>query len=46
MFSQMSLGHTVMWGMLTALLVGTPFVPAFFAILQTLREKFKSKAVN
>ena len=43
MFSQMSLGHTVMWGMLAALLVGTPFIPVFFAIVQSIREAAKAK---
>ncbi|WNO08322.1 multidrug efflux RND transporter permease subunit [Teredinibacter sp. KSP-S5-2] len=43
MFSQMSLGHTVMWGMLAALLVGTPFIPVFFSMLQALREKIKGQ---
>lgn len=41
MFSQMSLGHTVMWGMLAALIIGTPFIPVFFAMLQSLRESLK-----
>lgn len=41
MFSQLSLGHTVLWGMLAALLVGTPFIPVFFAMLQSMRERFK-----
>lgn len=43
MFSQMSLGHTVMWGMLAALLVGTPFIPVFFAIIQSIREAAKAR---
>ncbi len=43
MFSQMSLGHTVMWGMLTALLVGTPLIPVFFAVIQTIRERVKGE---
>ncbi|MCP5206500.1 MAG: multidrug efflux RND transporter permease subunit [Hahellaceae bacterium] len=43
MFSQMSLGHTVLWGMVTALLVGTPMIPVFFAIIQGVRERFKQK---
>jgi len=43
MFSQMSLGHTVMWGMLGALIIGTPFIPVFYAILQSLRESIKLK---
>ena len=46
MFSQMSLGHTVMWGMLAALIVGTPFIPVFFAIIQSTREAFKQKFLN
>ncbi len=43
MFSQLSLGHTVLWGMLTALLVGTPMIPVFYAIVQSTREKLKAK---
>ncbi|HEY7774720.1 MAG TPA: multidrug efflux RND transporter permease subunit [Marinagarivorans sp.] len=43
MFSQMSLGHTVMWGMLTALVVGTPVIPVFYAAIQSLREGVKHK---
>ena len=43
MFSQLSLGHTVMWGMLAALLVGTPMIPAFYAIVQSVRESVKAR---
>jgi HAE1 family hydrophobic/amphiphilic exporter-1 len=43
MFSQLSLGHTVMWGMLAALLVGTPMIPVFYAIVQSTRENIKAK---
>ncbi|MEQ3725730.1 multidrug efflux RND transporter permease subunit [Alcanivorax sp.] len=43
MFSQLSLGHTVMWGMLAALLIGTPMIPAFYAIVQALRENLKRR---
>ena len=43
MFSQLSLGHTVMWGMLAALLIGTPMIPAFYAIVQGARESLKAK---
>ena len=43
MFSQLSLGHTVMWGMLAALLVGTPMIPVFYAIVQSIRENIKAK---
>lgn len=40
-FGQRSLGLTVLGGMLAALLVGVFFVPGFYAIVQTLREKVK-----
>ena len=43
MFSQLSLGHTVMWGMLAALLIGTPMIPAFYAIVQGAREALKQR---
>ncbi|MEE2733607.1 MAG: multidrug efflux RND transporter permease subunit [Pseudomonadota bacterium] len=43
MFSQLSLGHTVLWGMLAALLVGTPMIPVFYAIVQSMRERLKAK---
>ncbi|HAU16696.1 MAG TPA: hydrophobe/amphiphile efflux-1 family RND transporter, partial [Gammaproteobacteria bacterium] len=43
MFSQLSLGHTVLWGMLAALLVGTPMIPVFYAIVQALRENLKAR---
>lgn len=41
MYGQRALGYTVMGGMLAALLVGTLFIPAFFAIVQGTREKLK-----
>lgn len=41
MFGQRSLGYTVFGGMLAALLVGTLFIPAFYRIVQGLREKLK-----
>ena len=41
MFGQRALGYTVFGGMLAALLVGTLFIPAFFSIVQGLREKLK-----
>jgi HAE1 family hydrophobic/amphiphilic exporter-1 len=41
-FGQRSLGITVFGGMLAALLVGTVFIPGFYAIVQTLREKLKA----
>lgn len=46
MFSQLSLGHTVMWGMLAALLIGTPMIPAFYAIVQSVRENLKQKLLG
>ena len=41
MYGQRALGYTVMGGMLAALLVGTLFIPAFFTIVQGIREKLK-----
>ncbi len=40
---QRSLGITVFGGMLAALLVGTLFIPAFYVIVQSLREKVKAR---
>jgi HAE1 family hydrophobic/amphiphilic exporter-1 len=40
-FGQRSLGITVLGGMLAALLVGIYFVPGFYAIVQSTREKLK-----
>jgi HAE1 family hydrophobic/amphiphilic exporter-1 len=42
-FGQRSLGITVFGGMLAALFVGTFFIPGFYAIVQTAREKVKQK---
>ena len=42
-FGQRSLGITVLGGMLAALLVGTFFIPGFYAIVQTLRERLKRR---
>jgi HAE1 family hydrophobic/amphiphilic exporter-1 len=42
MFGQRSLGITVFAGMMAALLVGTFFIPGFFVIVQSLRERLKS----
>ena len=42
-FGQRSLGITVFGGMLAALLVGTLFIPGFYAIVQSTREKLKAK---
>jgi HAE1 family hydrophobic/amphiphilic exporter-1 len=43
MFGQRSLGYTVFGGMLAALLVGTLFIPAFYTIVQGLREHIKQR---
>lgn len=45
MFGQKSLGITVFFGMLAALVVGTFFIPGFYVIVQSLREKLKRKPV-
>ena len=42
-FGQRSLGITVLGGMLAALLVGTFFIPGFYAIVQSTRERLKRK---
>ena len=42
-FGQRSLGITVFGGMLAALLVGTFFIPGFYAIVQGQRERLKFK---
>lgn len=42
-FGQISLGVTVMGGMLAALLVGTFFVPGFYVMVQSTRERLKSR---
>ena len=42
-FGQRSLGINVFGGMLAALLVGTFFIPGFYAIVQSTREKVKRK---
>ncbi len=42
-FGQRSLGITVLGGMLAALLVGTFFIPGFYAIVQSARERIKRK---
>ena len=40
-FGQRSLGIPVLGGMLAALLIGTFFIPGFYAIVQGLRERLK-----
>ncbi|MEH6583988.1 MAG: multidrug efflux RND transporter permease subunit [Halioglobus sp.] len=42
-FGQRSLGVTVFGGMMAALLIGTFFIPGFYAIVQGTREKLKAK---
>lgn len=43
MFGQRSLGITVLGGMLAALLVGTLFIPGFYVMVQSQREKIKQR---
>jgi HAE1 family hydrophobic/amphiphilic exporter-1 len=43
MFGQKSLGITVFFGMIAALVVGTFFIPGFYVIVQSIREKLKRK---
>jgi len=43
-FGQRSLGIPVFGGMLAALLIGTFFIPGFYAIVQGLRERLKGNA--
>ncbi|MEE4203629.1 MAG: multidrug efflux RND transporter permease subunit [Halieaceae bacterium] len=42
-FGQMSLGFTVFGGMLAALAVGTFFIPAFYVMVQSTRERLKAR---
>ncbi len=43
MFGQRSLGYTVFGGMLAALFVGTLFIPGFYVIVQSVRERLKRR---
>ncbi len=43
MFGQRSLGLTVLGGMLAVLILGTLFIPAFYSLVQGLREFLKKK---
>jgi HAE1 family hydrophobic/amphiphilic exporter-1 len=43
MYGQRSLGYTVFGGMLAALLVGTLFIPGFYTIIQSVRERLKAR---
>jgi HAE1 family hydrophobic/amphiphilic exporter-1 len=43
MFAQMSLGFTVVAGMLATLLIGTFYMPCFYYWVQSLREGIKAK---
>ena len=38
---RVSMGVTVFFGMLASAIFGTLLVPAAFAVIQTIREKFK-----
>ena len=42
-FGQKSLGITVFGGMVAALVVGTFFIPAFYVLIQSTRERVKAK---
>jgi HAE1 family hydrophobic/amphiphilic exporter-1 len=44
--SRISLGLSVFGGMLMAALVGTVLVPAFYVMIQTGRERFRSSSVK
>jgi HAE1 family hydrophobic/amphiphilic exporter-1 len=43
MFSQISLGVTVLSGMLAILIVGTILIPGYYVLIQSYREKWKAK---
>ena len=43
MFSQISLGVTVLSGMLSILVVGTISIPGYYVLIQTNREKWKKR---
>jgi HAE1 family hydrophobic/amphiphilic exporter-1 len=43
MYSQISLGVTVLSGMLTILIVGTVLIPGFYVLIQTTRENWKQR---
>ncbi|MFA7554811.1 MAG: multidrug efflux RND transporter permease subunit [Spongiibacteraceae bacterium] len=42
-FGQRSLGVTVLGGMMAALLIGTFFIPGFYVIVQSTRERIKQR---
>jgi HAE1 family hydrophobic/amphiphilic exporter-1 len=42
MFSQKSVGLTVLGGMLAVLFIGLVYIPAFFVVVQRSRERWKS----
>lgn len=42
--SRISLGLTVLAGMITATLLGTLLVPVFYALVQRMRERFKGQS--
>jgi HAE1 family hydrophobic/amphiphilic exporter-1 len=43
MFSQKSVGLTVLGGMLSVLFIGLVYIPAFFVVVQRSRERWKSR---
>ena len=46
MFGQKSLGIPVFFGMTAALVIGTFFIPGFYVIVQSIREKFKGQPAS
>ena len=41
--SRLSLGYTVLGGMLASVIIATVIVPVFYAMMQKMRERFKSE---
>jgi HAE1 family hydrophobic/amphiphilic exporter-1 len=44
--SRHSIGYTVFGGMALATVIGTLLIPAFFVMIQTLRERFKGEVIE
>lgn len=44
--SRRSIGTTVMGGMMAAAIIGTLLIPAFYVIIQTIKEKYEKKKEN
>ena len=45
-YSRNSLGVTVFGGMTAAAIIGTILVPAFYVLIQNMREKYSKKCHN